>query len=116
MYDRMLRSRVVKQCLTKPVLRSTVVAVHLASLPRPDRRAKRLFLILYYAVCAQCLAAACVVNLCLLTGRGGHLKYYALFALILSMGLSIVCSTRYERRHRAVFRDMRRESKLSNLE
>ena len=115
MYHRLLRARIVKQCFAKPVLRSSFVAAHLASLPRQDRRAKRMFLLLYYAICAQCLAAAGVLNYCLISGHGGSLKYYALLALLLSMGVSIVCSTRYEKKHRAAYEKMLRESTLQDL-
>ena len=110
MYHRLLRNPVVKQRFTKPVLRTNFVAAHLANLPRQDRRARRLFLLLYYAVCAQCLAAAVVVNYCLITGHGGNLKYHALLALLISMGVSIICSSRYEKKHRAAYERMLRES------
>lgn len=116
MSHRVSRLPEVKRCFTKPVLRSSFVAAHLASLPRQDRRARRLFLLLYYAVCAQCLAAAIVVNFCLISGHGGNLKYYALLALLLSMGVSIICSTRYEKRHHAAHEKMQRESPFRDLE
>ena len=116
MYHRMLRLPVVKQCFVQPILRSSFVAAHLASLPRPDRRARRLFLTLYYSICVVCLATASFLNYSLLSGYGAEQKLYALLLLAISMAVLIISSTRYEKRHHAAYRQMLRESPFRELE
>jgi hypothetical protein len=116
MYHRMLRLPVVKQCFTQPVLRSSFVAAHLATLPRPDRRARRLFLTLYYSIGVVCLATVTFLNCSLLSGYGAEHKYYALLLLAISMAVLIVSSTRYEKRHHAAYLWMLRESPFRELE
>jgi hypothetical protein len=101
MNHKKLRPRAAQQYRAKPVLRANFVAAQLAMLPRQTRRARRLFLLLYYAVSAQCLAAAGVLNYCLITGYGENMKYHALGALLISMGVSIVCSRQFEKKQLA---------------
>lgn len=116
MYHRMLRLPAVKRCFTQPVLRSSFVAAHLAALPRPDRRARRLFLTLYHSVCAVCILTATFLNYSLISGDAGGLRYYAMLLLAIGITVLIVSSTRYEKKHRAAYQRMLRESPFRELE
>lgn len=115
MLQTILRLPVVKQCFTQPVLRSTFVAAHLAALPRPERRARRWFLTLYYSICVVCLVTVTYLNYSLLTGYGAAHKYYALLLLAISMAALIFTSTRYEKRQHAAYLQMMRESSFREL-